>query len=76
MEEVVAAEMHAVWTHWMKYLQANVVWQEGVGWIIPEHFILRWQRQMRTPYAELPEEEKQSDRHQAQKVLAVIERVM
>jgi len=39
---------------------------------IPMWAVERWQRQMNTPYAELPEEEKNSDREEADKVLQLI----
>jgi len=40
--------------------------------IYPEN-VARWKRQMKTPYNELSEEEKESDKRQADKALAVIQ---
>ncbi len=40
--------------------------------IIPPELVNRWYRQMSTPYDELPENEKPSDREQADKILAII----
>lgn len=39
---------------------------------IPAEKVNRWQRQMNTPYNELPEEERNSDRDQAEKVLKIL----
>ena len=41
-------------------------------WIMPEQQRVRWERQMDTPYGALPEAEKESDRAQADKVLALL----
>ena len=67
--ERVASLVHDIWVNWMRYFQKRVRWKEGVGWVIPEEMIIRWQRQMRTAYADLSEEEKESDRHQADKII-------
>jgi predicted RNase H-like nuclease (RuvC/YqgF family) len=40
--------------------------------IIPEWAVNRWRRQMRTPYAELPENDKESDRKEADRFLAIL----
>ena len=36
---------------------------------MPQHLVERWMRQMQTDYQNLSEQEKQSDREQAQKIL-------
>lgn len=41
-------------------------------WTMKPEEYKRWQRQMNTPYADLPENEKESDRRQADKILALI----
>ena len=40
--------------------------------IIPKEFVSRWQREMSTPYVDLPENEKESDRKEARKMLDII----
>lgn len=42
---------------------------------IPPGLVRHWARQMDTPYEELSEREKESDREQADKVLAVLDEV-
>ena len=75
MREELAALMHEVWAHWMKYLFEQCErgfdgWGDGSA-VIPEGLVERWKRQINTPYDELSEKEKDSDRHQADKVLAL-----
>ncbi len=67
--EMVASLVHELWIQWMQYFQKQVRWIEGMGWAIPEDIIVRWQRQMRTKYDDLPEEDKESNRRQADKIL-------
>jgi len=72
MREELAATQHDIWAYWMGYL-FGVCDENGDGSItIPERFVKRWKRQAVTHYAFLSEEEKESDRHQADKVLATL----
>ena len=73
MRQKLAAVQHEIWSHWMKYL-FSVCQHEpaGVEVILPNE-AERWKRQMNTPYSELTEKEKESDRDQADKVIAVLE---
>lgn len=55
-------------------------WMFGVGkfnedgsWTMPAVLVVRWQSQMETIYDQLTEREKDSDREQADKILAVFE---
>lgn len=60
--EKLAALEHEQWAHWTKYMLDNLTIDN----------ILRWVRQIVTPYAELSEAEKKSDRIWAQKVIDCI----
>ena len=72
MREELAATQHDIWAYWMGYL-FGVCDENGDGSItIPERFVKRWKRQAVTHYAFLSEEEKESDRRQADKVLATL----
>jgi hypothetical protein len=53
---------HQQWIHWTKYLIKNSNKQN----------ILRWKKQIKTPYSKLSEKEKESDREWARKVLNLI----
>lgn len=60
--ERLAALEHDQWAHWTRYLLANLT---------PEN-VERWRRQIETPYAELSEKEKGSDREWARKVMEIV----
>lgn len=75
--EALADYAHGSWSGWMEYLFSKCVDKVGVGIksknnVIPSWAVERWARQMNTPYAELPEEEKESDREEARKMLAIV----
>jgi len=61
IEELADIE-HRQWAHWTKYMLDNLT----------DENIERWRRQIDTPYAELTDKEKDSDRVWACKVLAVV----
>lgn len=65
------------WSGWMKYMfskmrpiTTDTMTRDGL--LLPMEFVERWTRQMDTPYDELPEKEKESDRAEADKMLAII----
>jgi hypothetical protein len=74
--EALAAYAHEAWSGWMRYLFSKCTrynyYDDHSGAIIPGWAVERWQRQMDTPYADLPEEEKVSDRAEADKMLALM----
>lgn len=72
LREQLAAYAHEAWSGWMRYLfsKCDAQWN---GRVIPPWAVERWQRQLATPYAELPEEEKASDRAEADTILALFE---
>lgn len=67
LREVLAAYAHEAWVGWMQYLS-----DKHAIYSAKREDAERWARQMRTPYAELPEAEKASDRAQADRILAVL----
>jgi hypothetical protein len=73
VREALAEYAHEAWSGWMKYLFQKGKHQEDGTFSMPQWAVERWQRQMNTPYAELPEEEKKSDREEADKMLAIVE---
>ena len=82
--EQLADKEHASWARWMDYLFSkcedhyDIDGYSGVesyaGKIITPDLIDRWQRQIDTPYAELSEQEKQSDRNEVAHILPIIEK--
>lgn len=67
--ELVAALCHEQWSGWMKYM-FNLCRFNSLGdTLIPMEFVARWKRQMETNYDSLPENEKDSDRIEADKFI-------
>jgi len=58
---------HERWSKWQKYMHSKFVeHSDGKGDYVclPTELFRRWERQINTPYADLSEQEKQSDREQ------------
>lgn len=72
--ELLAAYAHEAWSGWMKYMiDTRRGWYDNYGgWTIAAESLDRWTRQMNTPYADLPESEKASDRDEAVKILTLL----
>lgn len=72
IREGLANYAHETWCGWMEYL-FNQGWfnSDGTFAIDAEH-VIRWRRQMKTPYQLLPENEKESDRAEADTILRLI----
>ena len=66
--ELLAALSHESWAGWTRWMMEK--WNETHA--NGETFRQRWTRQMMTPYAELSEQEKESDREEARKVLSIL----
>lgn len=73
LREQFAALAHEQWSGWMKYMFEQSLEREDGCIEIPSSLVNRWKRQMNTTYIELPEDEKESDRVEADKVLHVIQ---
>ena len=71
LSENIASTMHSIWSHWMRYLFSVSIKNEDGTYTIPVGKVDRWQRQLETPYELLTDEEKQSDREQAIKIMNI-----
>jgi hypothetical protein len=71
IKEDLADVSHEIWSHWMRYLFSRCE-DDDLGMVIDWPDAEHWKRQMNTPYDELTEKEKKSDREQADKILKVI----
>ena len=67
--EVLAEIEHDQWAHWQLYLHGKCSATKDGDLIIPTELVDRWNRQINTPYAKLTEDEKESDREEAKRVL-------
>lgn len=63
---------HERWAHWQQYLHDKCLRQPDGSLLIPPNLVINWERQISTPYGELSEEEKESDREQVRKYLPTI----
>lgn len=81
LRELLAAYAHEAWSGWMhqmfEYGGYATIEVEDNGqpltfWTMKPEKYERWQRQMKTPYADLPESEKPSDRQEAASLFDLI----
>lgn len=80
MKEKLAALCHEQWSGWMKYLFSKCDFGMGTVLsalengcaIISKVYVDRWMKQMNTPYKDLSEEEKESDRIEADKIIKLM----
>jgi hypothetical protein len=74
MREVLAELAHEQWSGWMKYFlgKCNLAGTVDGALIVPGPYFENIWRQIETPYHDLSEVEKESDRQEADKVLALL----
>jgi len=72
--EKLASIEHGRWAKWQRYLHGKAKPQPDGSLVIPAELVRRWERQIETPYSELSEEEKESDREQVRAYLDIIKR--
>ena len=68
--EELAAYAHEAWSGWMKYQEkkgGQAFWDS-----LPMALTERWVRQANTDYADLPEDEKKSDRVEARRMITIM----
>lgn len=73
LRERLAELCHSQWSGWMRYMFSRMDWNIiQTGMVMHGDDAKRWKRQMETTYAELSESEKNSDRTEADKFIALI----
>ncbi len=72
MKEKLAALAHEMWAGWMTWMFAKGTYNTDGTWTMPKDLVERWERQRMTPYSELSEDEKMSDRDEADKMLKIM----
>jgi hypothetical protein len=70
--EKLAALEHERWSHWQSYLHSKAFRQPDGSLLIPAELVARWESQIVRKYAELDDQEKDSDREQVRKYLPLI----
>ena len=72
--EELAAYAHKAWTGWMLYMFGKCKHKRNGTMVMPEWAVSRWACQEATSYADLSEEEKRSDRDEAEKMWDIMGR--
>lgn len=72
MKEELAKYAHDAWSGWMEYLFSKAEVNADGTWTMPKEFVDRWYRQINTDYKDLPENEKRSDREEADKIISIV----
>jgi hypothetical protein len=70
--ERLAAIEHERWAHWQRFVHDQCERRDDGSLVIPADLAVRWEAQIATPYAELSEQEKDSDREQVRRYLPTI----
>ena len=65
--EALAAIEHERWADWQRWMHEQCHRTSGGELVIPAALVERWERQIATPYADLSEREKESDREQVRR---------
>jgi hypothetical protein len=70
--ERLAAIEHERWAHWQRYVHDHCERREDGSLVIPAELAARWEAQIETAYADLSQQEKDSDREQVRRYLPTI----
>jgi len=70
--EQLATLEHERWAHWQQYVHEQCRPAEDGSLVIPAELVQRWATQIATPYAELSDAEKESDREQVRRYLPIL----
>jgi hypothetical protein len=70
--ETLAGVEHERWSHWQQYMHSKCERKSDGSLVIPAELVAQWERQIVTPYDDLSESEKQSDRDQVRRYLPII----
>lgn len=71
MREELASLVHELWSEWIHYVASKSTFNLDGSMTISAWAVRRRERQMNTSYADLTEEEKDSDRREADRILAL-----
>ena len=70
--EIMARVEHERWAKWQKYLHSKcTVYRNGTV-SFPHDLFRHWERQIKTPYSELSEREKEMDREEARTTMKAL----
>lgn len=70
--DTLAAVEHERWAHWQRYVHSKGTRLADGSLQLPANLVARWEKQIATPFAELTQEERDSDRDQVMLSISVI----
>ena len=71
-----AAIEHARWSKWQKYMFSKGTLNNDGSWTLPKEYVDRWTTQANTEYADLSEEERESDREEVRSYLPLVRSIV
>ena len=71
MDDLATIE-HERWAHWQRYMHDKAERRPDGSLVLPAELVHRWEAQIATPFRDLTESEKESDRNQVRRYLPVI----
>jgi hypothetical protein len=71
--EQLAAIEHERWSHWQRYMHEKAHRNDDGSLTLPADLVSRWERLMCTPYSQLTEEERESDREQVRRYISILQ---
>lgn len=71
LRELLAAYAHSAWSGWLAYQFKRSTRNDDGSVTIPADLVGRWFRQSTTPYDQLPDQERDSDRAEADRIMAI-----
>lgn len=70
--DLLAAVEHQRWAHWQRYMHGKGRTLADGSLLLPADLLARWETQIETPFDELTEDEKESDRDQVRHYFSAI----
>ena len=70
--EQLAAIEHERWAHWQRFMHGKGERKPDGSLVLPADLVARWERLIETPYAQLTDKERESDREQVRRYLPVV----
>ena len=70
--EQLAAIEHERWAHWQRFMHGKGERKPDGSLVLPADLVAKWERLIETPYAQLTDKERESDREQVRRYLPVI----
>lgn len=71
LEELAAIE-HERWAHWQRFMHGKGERKPDGSLVLPADLIAKWERLIEAPYAQLTDNERESDREQVRRYLPII----